>query len=209
MRQLKYAALLASVFAFACATHSAYGPSSDDRLENETSGKRSSEGADDVADLKCDDLRKKLKESKFAERTEAETLKFYSDIYTKSRERVTKLDEAINRNPDLIYGAEGDAVKNNSEECRSTFADIASDFDRYVRSIMDPLIIQEVKGRDTVEVARVDFKVLREAIDALAPDDKDVLIGKIESAAARVKKSEGKSDDKGKQEPKGRRGGRG
>ena len=189
MRPILKLALLPACAAFVgCATHSAYGLDSDDRLEATFSEKASGQGSDATA-IKCDELARKFKASRIEERTEGEKLKVLVDLFEKSRDNTNNLDEAVSKNPDLLYGPEGDAVKNNLQECRSTFADVRSDFDGYLRDITELPIIQELQGREMVNVARLDLKLLRTAITALDPQDKDALFAKVDAAEKRVGES--------------------
>jgi hypothetical protein len=185
MRPTRFAvAVLSSLLGVACA-HSAYGPSSDQRLEDSTTAKRSTEGAD-VASVKCTDLVPRLREAKSEEKPEGERLSVLIELFNSAKDRHTKLDEAVSRNPDLIYLAGGENTKANRDECRVFFADVRSDLDRFVREISDMPVIQEVQGNRTVGVARLDYALVRTALEALAPDDKDVLTARIDSAEKRV-----------------------
>jgi len=168
-----------------CATHAAYGPSSDERLEAALSSGHSREGAD-VAGISCSELGRRLREAKSDDRPEGDRLQALMEIHRIAQERVNRLDAAVVRNPDLVYSADGDAIKNNLEGCRSFYADVRSDFDRYVREIVDLPVIQEVRGRETVNVARLDLGLLRKAINALDPDDRDVLLGRVDGAEKKI-----------------------
>jgi hypothetical protein len=165
--------------------HPAYGPSSDQRLESATSEKGSAEGAE-VKDVRCNDLAQKLKDSRNEDKPEAERLQGLIDIFTNAKERFGKLDDAVAKNPDLVYSADGESIKANLDECRAFFADARSDLDRYIREVCDLPVIQELQGGKTVNVARIDFGLLRGAITTLDPDDKDVLMGKIDAAEKKV-----------------------
>lgn len=195
MRTPSFAALLAALAAASCA-HSAYGPSSDQRLEDATSSKMSTEGAD-VATIRCADLIPRAQESKSEEKPEADRLNIKAEVFTAARERHTKLDDAVTRNPDLIYSPNGDTIKANRDECQSFFADARSDLDRFVREVCEPLLIQDISGKT---VARLDFSVIRNALEALGPEDKDVLLAKVEAAERKVGAA--------KPAPKGKKGGR-
>jgi hypothetical protein len=181
MRTPSLAALLAGLSVISCA-HSAYGPSSDQRLEDATSSKLSTEGAD-VATVRCADLIGRAQESKSEERPEADRLNIKTEVFTAARERHTKLDDAVTRNPDLIYSANGETIKANRDECQSLYADARSDLDRFVRELCEPLLIQDISGKT---VARIDFAVIRNALEALGPEDKDALLAKIDAAEKRV-----------------------
>lgn len=181
MRTPSLAALLAALSLISCA-HSAYGPSSDQRLEEATSSEPSTEGAD-VAAIRCVDLIGLAQGSKSDETPEADRLNTKTEVFTAARERHTKLDDAIRRNPDLIYSADGATIKANRDECQSLFADARSDLDRFVRELCDPLLIQDISGRT---VARIDFLLIRNALEALGPEDKDMLLAKVDAAEKRI-----------------------
>jgi hypothetical protein len=179
-------ALLPAAFLFtACLAHTAYGPSSDDRLDESTSERPSRDGAEAAA-LSCSDLAVQLRKARLDDQPEADRLKALIEIFGVARSRADRLDEAIGRNPDLVYSADGDAIKANQEECRAVFADSRSDLDRSVREIVELPVIQEVHGRRTVSVARLDFGLVRSAIATLDPDDKDFLLGRLDAAEKRV-----------------------
>ncbi len=175
----------AALIANGC-VHSAYGRSGDERLEEETSGKTSSEGAADVGTLRCNDLQTRWRDAKGEDKAEGDRLVALTDIFAAAKERSTKIDDAVAKNPDLLYTADGEAIKAAQDECRSIFADVRSDLDRYVREITDMLVIRDIQGNKTVEVARLDFTLVRNAIAALDPDDKDVLNGKIDNAEKKI-----------------------
>ncbi|MBI5544379.1 MAG: hypothetical protein HY901_10845 [Deltaproteobacteria bacterium] len=189
-------ALCACLLAVACA-HPAYGPDSDQRLETAISERASSEGAD-VAGLKCSDLKPKLEDARNADQPESERLQTMTTVFTTAKERALKLDDAVTRNPDLLYGASGEAIKSNLEECRAFFADVRSDFDHFIRDVCDLPILKDVQtNRD---VARLDLSILRDAITVLDPDDKDILIGRVENAERKTgstKPAKGSSVDNG------------
>lgn len=205
------AALCAGLF-FGCA-HSAYGPTSDQRLENSLSEGASTEGADATA-IKCADLKKKFDESRDADVPEGDRMHKMTDVFTNAKERSTKLDEAVSKNPDLLFGGNADVIKANLDECRSFYAEVRSDFDRFIRDVCDLPVIKDVASNK--DVARLDLGVLRGAIVALDPDDKDVLIGKVETAekktgytkAAAPTPATDKSGDKGDEPPPPKKGGK-
>ncbi len=194
MRTPSLAALLAGLAAASCA-HSAYGPSSDQRLEEATSSKLSTDGAD-VAGVRCADLVARAQDGKGEEKPEADRLNIKTEVFTAARDRQTKLDDAIARNPDLIYSPNGDSIKANHDECTILFADARSDLDRFVRELCDPLLIQDIPTGKTV--ARIDFGIVRAAIEALAPDDKDVLLAKIDFAEKKIGSAKPSSKSQGK-----------
>jgi hypothetical protein len=60
------------------------------------------------------------------------------------------------------------------------------EFDTYVRELVDVPTVQEIKGGNTVTVARLDFNTLRQAIETLNPEDKEQLLMKVGNAEKRV-----------------------
>ncbi len=46
--------------------------------------------------------------------------------------------------------------------------------------------VQEIKGGNTVTIARLDFNTLRQAIETLDPDDKDSLLNRVGNAEKKV-----------------------
>jgi hypothetical protein len=197
MRTPSLAALLAGLSLISCA-HSAYGPSSDQRLEDAISSQPSTEGAE-VATVRCADLIGRAQESKSEERPEADRLNIKTEVFTAARERHTKLDDAVTRNPDLIYSAEGETIKANHDECQSLFADARSDLDRFVRELCDPLLIQDISGRT---VARIDFALIRNALETLGPEDKDMLLAKVDAAEKRISTAKPAAKSQGRKSSK-------
>lgn len=168
-----------------CATSGAYGPDSDTRLEMATTETASAEGSE-AMEIKCDDIGGKLRSAD--EKPEGERLKSITETYSEVKSRATKLEDAIARNPDLVFTSTGDQVKSNLDGCRSALADATSNLDRSIRDIAELPVIQEVQGNKTVAVPRLDFAIVRSALDVLNPDDKDQLLGKIDSAEKKVAK---------------------
>jgi hypothetical protein len=173
---------IAALLVASCA-HPAYGPSSDQRLESSTGEAGSSEGSD-AASTKCSDLKPKFDQARDSEKPESERMQVETDVYTNAKERAAKLEDAVNKNPDLLYSAAAEAIKGNLDECRSFYADVRSDFDRFIRDVCDLPVIKEVQGNK--DVARIDLGILRSAIAALDPDDKDVLNNKVDAAERKV-----------------------
>jgi len=55
-----------------------------------------------------------------------------------------------------------------------------------VRELVDVPTVQEVKGGNTITVARLDFNTLRQAIETLNPDDKEQLMSRVGNAEKKV-----------------------
>lgn len=173
------AAVLASLSLAGCSTHSAYGPDGDDRLDEGMSPTaKESTDASTILSLKCDDQSKKLT-ALSVEADEVKKLKGLAMVYLSSKETYEKLDAGASSHTDLLYGREGDQIKANLQVCRDTTAAAYSAFDRFVRELVDMPVVQEMKNKKMVNVARVDFKVLREAISKLDASDKEILNNRL------------------------------
>ncbi|MGC4113317.1 MAG: hypothetical protein QM765_01295 [Myxococcales bacterium] len=133
-----------------------------------------------MASIKCSDLKDKFMQSRDSEVPESERMQKMSEVFTAAKDRWQKLDEAVSKNPDLLYSSSADSIKASLDECRSFYAEVRSDFDRFVREVCDLPVIKDVSN--SKDVARIDLGVLRNGIVALDPDDKDVLIGRVEVA---------------------------
>jgi hypothetical protein len=173
-----------------CATEGAYGPSGDNRLESATSGKGETSDTDkktlEIAEKGCGDVAQKVQLARNDERPEADRLKGYADLYADLKNRVTTMDDGLTKNPDLKYKEGAQKVQDALEQCNQIYADVKNEFERFLREICELPVVQEVRGGAKVNVARMDFQVVRDAIEVLNPDDKDTLIAKIEAAEKKV-----------------------
>ncbi|MFW5878582.1 MAG: hypothetical protein ACOCVR_02085, partial [Myxococcota bacterium] len=77
-----------------------------------------------------------------------------------------------------------------TRECNTVLQDAETALDGFIRELLSMPIISEVerRGRRVVSIPkeRVDFALLEAAVEVLAPFDGDVLMGRIESARARL-----------------------
>ncbi|MFE8598691.1 hypothetical protein KYC5002_24690 [Archangium violaceum] len=163
--------------------------SSEDRLERE-SPSRSSAGdtpdAEALAKVHCDDTGDALTQARNVNRPEADRVMSYIDLYTSLMKRNATFEQAMNRNPDLNYTEGSQKLVAARENCIQQTADVKVEFETYVRELVDLPTVQEVKGGNTVTVARLDFTTLRQAIETLNPDDKEQLLGKVLNAEKKV-----------------------
>ena len=111
------------------------------------------------------------------------------------RKRTQTFEEAMTRNPDLQYREGAGAIVNAKEVCIQQTADVRVEFETYMRELVDVPTVQEIKGGNTVTIARLDFNTLRQAIEALAPDDKDSLLNRVAAAEKKVAATTGASED--------------
>lgn len=166
-----------------CATSGAYGPDADTRLEMATTEQASAEGSE-AAQISCSDIPSTLRSAD--EKPEGERLELITATFSDVKSRTNQLENAISRNPDLVFTETGDQVRANLEGCRSALADATSNLDRSIRDIVELPIIQEVHGNRTVAVPRMDFAIVRNALEVLGPEDKDTLLGRLEYAEKKV-----------------------
>jgi hypothetical protein len=162
--------------------------SSDERLERATqrSDVKGSETAADLAKIKCDDTNNELTKARNDSRPETDRLVSYRELFDSLKSRVARFDEAMSRNPDLQFQEGSQELVTAKENCIQQMADVKVEFETYVRELVNVPTVQEIKGGNTVTVARLDFGVLREAIEALNPDDRDNLLNKVSNAEKKV-----------------------
>ncbi len=173
-----------------CASGSAYGPSGDQRLEAAVQDRGEQSDSDQrtlsMAEKRCADAPTRLALARSDEKPEAERLRTYVELYVDLKNRVTVLDEGLQKNPDLKYKEGGQKAVSALEECNQTYADVRNEFERFIRELCDMPVVQEIKGGSKHNVARLDFDIVREAIDTLAPDDRESLYAKMEAAEKKV-----------------------
>jgi hypothetical protein len=184
MRTLIVAAGAVALSLFSCA----HEISSDERLERATQ-KNDVKGTDSAADLakiKCDDTNNELNKARNDSRPETDRVISYKELFDSLKIRVARFDEAMSRNPDLQFQEGSQEIVQAKDTCIQNMADVKNEFETYVRELVNVPTVQEIKGGSTVVVARLDFGVLREAIEALNPDDRDSLLNKVSNAEKKV-----------------------
>lgn len=162
--------------------------SSDERLERATqkSEVKGTDSASDLAKIKCDDTNNELNKARNDSRPETDRVVSYKELFDSLKLRVARFDEAMSRNPDLQFQEGSQQIVSAKENCIQNMADVKVEFETYVRELVNVPTVQEIKGGNTVVVARLDFGVLREAIEALNPDDRDSLLNKVSNAEKKV-----------------------
>lgn len=163
--------------------------SSEERLERESPSLSARDNTPDAAALSrvhCDDTSDALTQARNVNRPETDRVMSYIDLYTSLMKRNATFEEAMNRNPDLNYTEGSEKLVAARENCIQQTADVRVEFETYVRELVDVPTVQEVKGGNTITVARLDFNTLRQAIETLNPDDKDTLMGRVAAAEKRV-----------------------
>lgn len=161
---------------------------SDERLDRDSPRSRSLPilSAEEVGKLKCDDLTSGLLSARDDSRTEEQRLAAYIELYAKATDRTTKYEQALNRNPDLAYQEGSEAIVAAREQCIHTEAEVRMDLESLVREVVQLPAVDEIRGGSTVKVARLNFATLREAIDVLKLEDRDLLVGRIVAAEQQI-----------------------
>jgi hypothetical protein len=162
--------------------------SSDERLDRATENRPVGEApeAAELAKINCQDAAAALAEARNVNRPETDRIRDYITLYASLVKRTNTFDEAMTRNPDLLYRDTSQQFAAAREQCVQQTADVRVEFDGYVRELVNVPTVQELKGGNTITVARVDFDVLREAIETLAPDDKEQMFSRIAIAEKRI-----------------------
>jgi hypothetical protein len=163
--------------------------SSEERLERDSPSLAARDNTPDAAALgrvHCDDTSDALVQARNVNRPETDRVMSYIDLYTSLMKRNATFEEAMSRNPDLNYTEGSEKLVAARENCILQTADVKVEFETYVRELVDVPTVQEVKGGNTITVARLDFNTLRQAIETLNLDDKDTLMGRVATAEKRV-----------------------
>jgi hypothetical protein len=164
---------------------------SDERLDRETSNLtvKDSPKAGELEKITCETTSEDLNKARNVNRPETDRLMDYITLYESLRKRIQTFDEAMSRNPDLQYREGAVSIVNAREVCIQQTADVRGEFETYIRELVDVPTVQEIKGGNTVTIARLDFNTLRQAIETLAPDDKDSLLNRVSNAEKKVSAS--------------------
>lgn len=161
---------------------------SDERLERETarSDALKTNTAAELGKIKCDELNNDLAKARDAVKTEEERLSTFTDVYERLRNRSARFDEAMSRNPDLAFQEGSQELVAARETCIQMAADVRNETESLIREIMQVLVVDEIKGGQTVRAARVDYAPLRAAIEKLELDDREALQNKISNAEKQI-----------------------
>jgi hypothetical protein len=171
--------------------------SSEERLDRESPslGRDNTPDAAALSRVHCDDTGDALNQARNVNRPETDRVMSYIDLYTSLMKRNATFEEAMNRNPDLNYTEGSEKLVAARENCIQQTADVRVEFEVYVRELVEVPTVQEVKGGNTVTVARLDFNTLRQAIETLNPDDKEALMGRVLTAEKRVAPAAAKAEE--------------
>jgi len=170
--------------------------SSDERLDRETEFlvARGTPDAAALGKVHCDDTGDALNQARNVNRPETDRVLSYIELYNSLVKRNATFEEAMARNPDLHYTEGSQKLVSARNNCIQQTADVRVEFETYVRELVSVPTVQEIKGGNTVTVARLDFNTLRQAIDTLKLDDKEQLFARVLSAEKLVVPSSGDED---------------
>ncbi|NBD11174.1 MULTISPECIES: hypothetical protein [Corallococcus] len=162
--------------------------SSDERLERDTRSVavKDAPGVTELSKLTCDDTTAPLNKARDVNRPESDRLVDYVQLYSSLRERTHTFEDAMARNPDLSYREGSQNLVNAKDTCIQQTADVRVEFEIYLRELVDVPTVQEIKGGNTVTVARLDFGTMKKAIETLDPDDREQLLQRVNAAEKRV-----------------------
>ena len=162
--------------------------SSDERLERETkrSDALTSETAGDLVKMKCDDITSELSKARDESAPEEKRLNIYTDLYDRVKDRTARFEDALSRNPDLAYQEGSGEIIAARDGCTQSAADVRLDFEGLVREIIQLPVVDEYRDGKPVKAARLNFEILRNAIEKLALDDKDALLSRLANAEKTV-----------------------
>ena len=118
-----------------------------------------------------------------------ERLAAYLELFTSVQNRSDTLQEAVTLNPDFIYRDEYRVIMDAHEYCKEQAEGVREEFERYTRELIQTPTVQEMKKGKPQTLARVDFALLRDAVNALAPEDQGALLTRVEEAEQRVQAS--------------------
>jgi hypothetical protein len=172
-----------------CASGCVKEISSDERLERGTKGlsERQTVLAADLKDLRCDDVAGQLASARNESGPETERVKKYVELYELLKVRRDTFEDALSRNPDLAYQQGSEDRIAARDVCVRQVADVRLEFERYVRELVALPVVKEIKGGATVTIVRLDFPTLKQAIDVLALDDRDLLVSKLDRAEKKLR----------------------
>ena len=104
---------------------------SDERLERETKSSEAlnSSTAGDLKKMKCDDITSELSKARDDTAPEEKRLSIYTDLFDRVKDRTSKFEEALSRNPDLAYQEGSQEIIAARDGCIQSSADVRLDFE--------------------------------------------------------------------------------
>ncbi len=162
--------------------------SSEERLDRETRTVPLEEasGAAELEKINCQEAAELLSNARNVNRPETERVGDYIELYKDLVNKTRTFEEVMARNPDLEYREGSQRFAEARDICVQQTADLRVEFESYVRELVELPTVQELKGGNTITIARLDYDTLREGIETLAPDDKETLLSRVAAAEKRI-----------------------
>lgn len=173
------AALL--VFLLGCPKQ-APGIGGEDELIGKEEGLKATATPEELAKINCADASAELEKARNDARPETDRVMTYIELYESLKKRSAIFEDAMTRNPDLLYQDNSRQLVTARDTCRNQEAEVRQEFERFVRELVETPTMRDMSGGRTVTVARLDFNTLRQAIDSLSPDDKETMLNRLASA---------------------------
>jgi hypothetical protein len=179
---------LAASLLFGCV----HDKSSDQRLDEATDFPPPKEAMkpEQLKKLSCQDGAAGLAGVRNEKRPELDRLKEFTQLWQGIKGKADAFEVAVARNPDLLYQEDSQALADAHALCVQQSAEVRAEFDKFMRELVEVPTVQEIKGGTQVTRERLDFDALRDAIESLAPDDKEALLAKLEAAEKKIDASE-------------------
>lgn len=168
--------------------------SSDDRLERDLASIpiKQAISAEELKGISCADAAAALASVRAENKPEADRVHAYMELYESLKKKTATFEEAMTRNPDLHYQEGSQPFVEAHAVCVQEMSDVRLEFEHFTRDLVEMPTMQELKGGDTVVVARLNFNTLRQAIESLDPDDKEALLARLSMAEKKI--AEGKEE---------------
>lgn len=162
--------------------------SNEERLDRETpSAEVGALDFQELAQVSCGDAESRVNEIRQGSRPDVERLTAYMELYKALADRTEILSSAIRRDSDILYIPEYRPIVDAQTDCFTRTEEIKTEFERFTRELVDVPVVNEVrKGGRQVPVARVDYAVLRDAIETLELSDREELYANIAAAERRI-----------------------
>jgi hypothetical protein len=168
--------------------------SADERLDRETerTSPQKGDSAKALQGLTCDDIKGDLVKARDEQRAEEARLTAYLDLLDRVQDHTRKFEDAMAKNPDLAYQEGSEQLVGVRDECVKLQADVRSDLEVLVREIMVLPVVDEYKGGATIKAQRLNFELVKTAIEKMDFDDKQALFDRIADAEAQLGKKKKK-----------------
>jgi hypothetical protein len=140
----------------------------------------------DLKSVACTDTSAELAKARVDNKPEPERLAAYMELYESLKKKTATYEQAMKRNPDLHYQEGSQALVAARDLCIQQMSDVRLEFEQFTRELVEVPTVQEIKGGNMVVVARLDFNVIRQALDSLDPDDKETLLNRLASAEKKI-----------------------